>query len=536
MFKRYLALIVFFGLTVLLLEFRPNHDVDVFWRVKLGQLALEQRELVRADPFTATCAGEPVPPLYWLSEVFYAALYRLGSWRLLSQVNAFVFAGAFLVAACTVRRRETTAPANLLGMGLGLLIAIPHSAIRPQSFGLLGFALLLWIAQLDLRARKKIVLAAMVLIAWQNMHPSVPVAVVVFTAMAGAGWFRWLFDRRAAKPWMTTALALLAFACTSATPMGWHIFEVSATNARISRELGITEWMPAWYPALWGESLWFWVALVFSLVLLARVGRNVRLEDMAVFFVLAGLALCVYRFSLFFAVAMVPVWSRWLHEAATVGRASPHQTLSPPSLGATNGRGFMATSATVSLLLLPALILPLLVRPRLFDREIPMRAVRQLRGYGVRGVIYNYREWGGLLIWAGWPDWKVTIDGRLYLFPRKDWQRYREIARGRVPVAQVEQWYRPDVFFLRPGYHKGFIPLLRASSNWEEVYADENAVVFIRNHTAATGGCAEHRLLNTSGVSCDGRIRLPRKHPATKPEISPPRNTEAVRTGNPSTG
>ena len=96
---RNLILLVFFAAVVLSLQFRPSADVDTFWQLKLGQLAIERGALIHSDPFTATHAGDPVAPIGWLSQVCYALLFRVGSWRLLHQVNALVFAGAMLIAA-----------------------------------------------------------------------------------------------------------------------------------------------------------------------------------------------------------------------------------------------------------------------------------------------------------------------------------------------------------------------------------------------------------------------------------------------------
>jgi len=468
---RNLALLVFFGLIVLLLQLRPNGDVDVFWRVKTGELALRQGELIRTDPFTSTRAGEPVAPLSWLSEILYAVLYRVGSWRLLLQVNALVFAAALLIAAWTVRRQETSATATLVAVSLGLVVALPHCQIRSQSFAIMWFALLLWIVHSELRPRRKLLLSVVVMVVWQNMHPSVMIGAVALAAVASAGWLRWLFDHRAAKPWVPTAMVLLAVLCTMATPMGASIFETSAVNTRLSRELQISEWMPIWHPAARAAAMSVYVVLLVSAVLLVRVGRRARLEDVAVFVVLAAVSLPMYRFSLFFGVAMVPVWSRWIAAALP---------LRLPAEGDEVEVGRLRAAGIVVAVLLGALLLPPLLRTRLFDREIPLAAAERLGELGTRGVVYNYREWGGPLIWASRGRWKVTIDGRLYLFTPEDWRRYRQIALGRVPVAQVEKWYHPDAFFLRPGFHERFIRLLRQSENWEQSHADQNAVVFTR--------------------------------------------------------
>jgi len=521
MSRRKLALVLFGCLVVLLLQFRASQDVDLFWQVKLGQLVLQQDELIRSDPFTSTHGGEPVPPIAWLSQVFYALVHRAGSWRLLHQVNALVFAGGLLFASLTVRGRDSSTLAGILGLSLGVLVAAPHCEIRPHTLAMFCFALFLLVAEAELRAWRKLALAGTILILWQNMHPSVLVGAVTIGARAGAGWLRCLRDYRAARPWWPTALALLAALSTVATPLGPGIFESSRLNGEISRELGISEWMSLWHPAAWQAGGWIvWLALGVSLALLVRVRRLVCLEDLATFVVLGGLSLSIYRLSLFLAAAMVPVWTRWIqlglisepfgtlgwpgstgtdgagHQPKVGPEARSRWSASPRTAAAGGGlrpttshpagqqnvervRPWLAASIAAGALCC-ALSVPRLLHWRLFDEQLPLGAAQRMREMGVRGVIYNYREWGGPLIWEGYPEWKVTIDGRLYLFTRQEWYRYQQIALGRVPVAEVERLYRPDAFFLRPSYHDRFVRLLRESNNWREAYADRNAIVFVR--------------------------------------------------------
>jgi len=472
MSRRKLALVLFGCLVVLFLQLRASRDVDLFWQVKSGQLVLQQGELIRNDPFTATHAGEPVPPIAWLSQVVYAVVHRAGSWRLLHQVNALVFAGGLLLASLTVRDRDSSTLAGILGLSLGVLVAAPHCEIRPHTWAMFCFALFLLVAETELRAWRKLALAGAVLILWQNMHPSVLVGAVAIGARAGAGWLRCLRDQRAAKPWLPSVLVLMAALSTVATPLGSGIFESSRLNAEVSRELGISEWMPLWNPAAWQAGAWIvWLALGVSLALLVRVRRVVCLEDLATLLVLGGLSLSLYRLSLFLAAAMVPVWTRWIRLAWFAD--------SPGQPGVKLVRPWLAASIAAGALCC-ALIVPRLLHWRLFDEQLPLRAAERMHEMGVRGVIYNYREWGGPLIWEGYPEWKVTIDGRLYLFRREEWHRYQQIALGRVPVSEVERLYRPDAFFLRPSYHERFVRLLRESNDWREAYADRNAIVFVR--------------------------------------------------------
>jgi hypothetical protein len=476
MSQRQLALILFGCLVALFLQFRASHDTDLFWQVRLGQLACQQGELIRNDMFTATHAGEPVPPIAWLSQILYALVYRAGSWRLLHQANALVFAGGLVLASLTARGRQGSTLAGILGLSLGVLAAAPHCEIRPHTLAIFWFALLLLLVETEMRVWWKLALAGVILVLWQNMHPSVLLGAVAVGTRAGAGWCRWPWNRPAAKPWLLTVLALLAGLSSVATPVGPGIFESSRINAEVSRELAVSEWMPLWHPAAWQAGAWIaWLVLGVSLVLLLLARRRVRLEDLAIFLVLGVLSLLVYRLALFLAVAMVPVWSRWI-EAAWFADRRGRPEVKPVQ--------HWLAAITVAGGLLCVLIVPRLLELRLFDEQLPFAAIQRMRQMGVRGVIYNYREWGGPLIWEGYPDWKLTIDGRLYLFNREEWHRYQQIALGRVPVAQVQRQYRPAAFFLRPTYHQRFIRLLRESDQWKEAYADRNAIVFVRRRRA----------------------------------------------------
>ncbi|NIP84804.1 MAG: hypothetical protein GTO03_04300, partial [Planctomycetales bacterium] len=46
------------------------------------------------------------------------------------------------------------------------------------------------------------------------------------------------------------------------------------------------------------------------------------------------------------------------------------------------------------------------------------------------GRIYNACAFGGAVIFHGHPGWKVAIDGRLYLYSKREWDLYHSAARG----------------------------------------------------------------------------------------------------------
>jgi hypothetical protein len=200
-----------------------------------------------------------------------------------------------------------------------------------------------------------------------------------------------------------------------------------------------------------------------------RARFRVRLEDAALCAALGLLSLSAARFVLFWAVAMVPVWSRWIEQSKPDGFFS--------------WRGDQPVgrirSALLAGLVVPlALVLPTLLQGGVTDEFALGAGITRLREVVPQGRIYNYREWGGPLILAGHPNWRVAIDGRLYLFGDDDWHAYHEAALGRISPDDVARRYDVDAFFLHPSYHHRLIGQLRAARTWREVHADDNCVIF----------------------------------------------------------
>jgi hypothetical protein len=454
-----------------LVLFRPVRDVDMFWQVRTGELMLETGRLVTADPFTSTHAGEPTPTIYWLSQLLYAGLLKVGSWELLHRLDSLVFAAALWLAAVAGRTPGGSPAAAAAALGLALLIAMPHHGLRPQTFGLLGFAAVVALAQSRLGTWQKVLAILAVCTVWQNLHPSASTGALYLALIVAADFGRRLTLRTGPVPWRQLLLPMAAGIAVFLTPDGIGILRLSAENAAVARGIGVEEWLPVWHPATWPASRSVWLGVAVTLGLSAFVRNRGRWEENIVAVVMMSAALMVYRMSLFWAVAMIPVWARWIE--LVYPRASDLPQRVRPEL------------------VLPAVgvaaVVALVIRPPVFDRNLPFAGLDRVRELGVRGVVYNYREWGGPLIWSH-PPAKVTIDGRLYLFPPADWDAYVRTALGEVPLDEVEARYRPDAFFLRPSYHERLVALIRTSGRWEEVYADPNCVLFVKPDAGRLAG------------------------------------------------
>ncbi len=437
---------------------RPIWDVDIFWQLKLGEMILAKGSPIAVEPFSVSHLGEPLPAFAWLGQVLMAKVRLLSGWTGLRIFDALLWLGGFLAVAVACRRRDCSAAGVTLGLAIAFYIALPTASIRPQTFAVLGFGLLLALLRLELKPWRTALFALPLFLVWQNLHPSVSVAAVALGAWAGVDWMRWLL-KRTAPPWETSILAVAAALMLLATPDGWSAIAFSAANARASAEMGVSEWLPLWNSANVGGILPIAMVTAIAAWLVARQPQRADLREIAVAAVFLVMTAFAARFVLFWAMAMIPVTARAV----------------PPAV---NPRRVPAAAAP--LLLLAAAVLTPLLRPTYFSEGLPLAGIEKLRDSGAAGTIFAHVPWGGPLIDLGYPRWKVAYDGRFYRYTPEEWAFYRAIAQDKIPLAEVLRRYRPAGFVLDPEWNASLIAELRADPAWQQIWSDRTATVFKR--------------------------------------------------------
>jgi hypothetical protein len=457
-----------------LIQMRGIQDVDLFWQLKYGQNMLETSSFYKIDSFSYTHFGQRIPCIYWLSQLFYAVLFRLGSWRALLIVHSLIFAVAFGLAG-QIGRNGGAGPFSVsAAMALGLLTGLTNSEIRPTSFALCCFAILLVLVSGKLRWRVRVPLVLLTVLVWQNTHPSVLVGAIAVAGLVTADWIDSLRHEGRRKPWGLTLLLAMIVLCQFATPMGIGILATSRDNLRVARYwLRETEWLPPWDPAVDLSALaFFWIALGITIVLVAFVRKRIPLRQWLTLGSMTSLALYATRFALFWGLAMIPLWADWIESIKAKGSFQWGDDPVPR-------RALMAVLAGGALLVLVG---PATLQSSIFDERLPLEGIRLLKVALPEGRIYNFRQWGGPLIFEGSPRWKVAIDGRLFVYTnRQEWHEYFGAATGRVSLDDLVRRHQPDAFFLHPAFQKPLVDALRGTRNWKSIYENANCVAFIRS-------------------------------------------------------
>ncbi|HIK10948.1 MAG TPA: hypothetical protein IGS52_11875, partial [Oscillatoriaceae cyanobacterium M33_DOE_052] len=95
----------------------------------------------------------------------------------------------------------------------------------------------------------------------------------------------------------------------------------------------------------------------------------------------------------------------------------------------------IAATVKIALVLQPATI------TQAEAASLPLGAVRYLREQRPAGPMFNSYNWGGYLIWALYPDYRVFVDGRTDLYDDAFLRDYLKVALVRPGWEAVVERY-----------------------------------------------------------------------------------------------
>lgn len=435
---------------VVALLIRPIGLADLGWQLKVGELMVREGTPYLRERFAVQHLGEQLLPNAWLAQILFHQLMAAGGWTALRAMDVAIWLAGFLVVSIPARQRGASSLAVAAALMIAFVVALPAASIRPQSFASVAFGLTLTMMQRpNYRAA---IFAVPLFILWQNLHPSVTIAVLVTGATAGIQWLLYAIDRGPA-PTVMTMLCLAAVCAIFATPSGVSIISLAAYNATASLLAGASEWYPLWAPV----NLRFVWPVAASAIVVAVIGFQQRCPLVEMMPIVLTLALSVFaaRFILFYAIAIIPVLAR-LRLGKVVG--VPRATMA---------------AGSCALAMVPAILMPV----RLVS-EPPPAAVRLLSR--VNGPIYSEPTYGGAIIHSI-PNAQISFDGRFYLYREDEFRLLARTVGDRTTLAQIVASYHPRAFALARFRSSALIAELESRPReWAVVFADRDAVLFVR--------------------------------------------------------
>jgi hypothetical protein len=465
----FLVLLVAVEAVILCFRLPAFVNSDTWLSIVAGRLVAEDG-LPHHETLTVWAHGKTWIDQQWLGQLALYGLHAGGGLRLVLLVHVVLLLTAFTLALVFARRSGGSARSVALVGIVALVVALPNSVARTQTFAFLFFVLLFWLLASEARtASRRVLLALPLLLLWANVHGSVVLGVALVGVWALAELFR-AGRRRDAWPQRLRAVGIAAAGalCLLVSPYGLSVVDYyrSVLGSNTFHDL-VTEWQATTFPTQWP----FYLLALGGIWVVARKPRRVSLfEHLALILTLVA-AFDAIRNLAWFALVAVMVVPRALDDVWPQGDAPVRRRVNVivGSFGLVVIAGSLAIAAG---------------RPATwYVHDYPNDAAQAV-GAAAAGdpsarVFANER-------FADWLLWKVPqLKGRVAFDARFELltpAQLRSVARlrQRIPSQGLAPAGGYRILVLDPLDERGALRLAQLENGTHALYRDPNVYVMLR--------------------------------------------------------
>ncbi|MEE9208140.1 MAG: hypothetical protein V3U67_07190 [Gemmatimonadota bacterium] len=466
-------------------------DGDVGRHIRLGTHILETRSIPRTDLFSHTMAGEAFIPYEWLSEILFAQAHLLLGLAGVALLTAVLFAGANTLVYWTTVRMGVGRPLAALLTAYSIVLQSSHLLPRPHLFTtLLSIATLALLLEHRRSADRRWLWALPPMFAvWANLHGGFLIGLTLLAVFGAEALWRvvWAKDREAARPLRT--LTITGFVCLAATllnPVGPVI--LLHTTGYLGEQFLVDfthEYMSPSFHHLAGKLFLYNIVLGVLLLLSGRARPS--FVGGVLFVVWLSAALFASRNIPIFSVILTPFLGVWttrviLEVADSPSRLagiarrfrdwSDRMTIQDVSL--TNPLGLL----TVLVVMAAVFVAPGMREAYRWSEEVfPVEAVLWVQTQKLEGRVFNQFTWGGYLLYAA-PEIPVFIDGQTDFYGEQLTRDYLTVVSAQPGWDSLLVEHQIDWTLTESKQPLNQVLDLR--TDWERVYEDSTATVFVR--------------------------------------------------------
>ena len=465
----------------------PVVDSDTWWHLRAGTWMLDQRQVLRTDPFSTTRLGETWLYPGWLAQVSMAWAHQVGGLGALHLWTAVILTLTFVLVWLSME-------GPLLLRAFVLLLAAATSSVfwsaRPHVFSLaLVAGMVLLLERYTTKRTRWIWLSIGLLAIWPNLHGAFPTGLLLIglylaALVLDALLETWRGRTDAAEAWRQVrkpALTLLGCLVLGGlalglNPNGFALLGYAGKTLSIGvLKDFVQEWQsPDFHDP---RSQLFVLMLVLLLAAFAATDRRPSTREVLLVTSFSAMAFFAWRNVALFAVVAAPVLAR--HAGSAIGRLPPlglrSKDLSPRLARSLNIILGVGWAIVVGLLLVRFLQPERLERAAL--RTMPAAAVRQITQARLPGPLFNSYNWGAYVLWSMYPEYRSFVDGRTDLFDDSLLLEYLQAWRGEPGWDTVLDEWQIQTVLIEP-----LAPLAfrLEAAGWDKIYTDDLAVVFSR--------------------------------------------------------
>jgi hypothetical protein len=499
------------------------NDPDVWWHLKTGEYLVEHFELFESDPFAFTTREHFTEPMeislrtQWLGQVLMYLFYSaLGLPGVVILRNLLIVAPMVLVYIWMVRRGENYLVALSVTVPSTLFFSFKliYTFERPQGISfLLAVIAVMLIERARERAGRKGIdfsywLLPLTMALWSNIHGGYILFDIILLVYLGAGLTGGLYRRvhgvgtggglRPAFAMVTAISIIASFINPNTYKLFYGVFmryvraitgSGDAASLETIIEYNVNEFNSLFYHyshlgQKWLVFYWAFVAVILLCIISKYLLR--RRFDVSEF-----LAVCIIAYLAnkhariqMFSLTVLPYFMARSLSGIRNADIRPSGLVNKMALTIASVLMVVISIGFCTHILrtIPHRFVPKVARSWI-SPMYPVDTVMFIRQSGVKPPMYNYYAWGGFLMWALYPDYRVFVDGRAL---------DKEVVKISTSILKAETGWHEQL--RRYGVNFVVIPLVEKESgriiplstalaeeeDWNLVFRGQNSAVFIR--------------------------------------------------------
>jgi hypothetical protein len=454
-------------------------DGDLAAHIRMGEAILSDWSIPTHSLASYTASTDFMVAHGWLSEIFFAVLFRAGGLPLLSVVTGILVGLTHSSVALFLRKRGVDPRWAFLAAVLSLALGATHWLTRPHMFSIAGAMVTLLLLESRSPRRNFVFLPLFAL--WANLHGGWLYGIAMIACFVIGDIAEAKLSREERGEWLAKArrdaLALfLAVAGTLVNPYGLTLHrEVLSAVTSTSLASNISEYLAPNFQEI--LQLPFLLAILATVALFALGTRRIQLPHLVLIVVSLFFALRSFRNIALFGVSAWPLIA--LHASESLPRPKRSFPLFREfaRIDPTSRVGILALP-TIVLLLALGLNRGLLGNTRLIaddfsPKAFPVSAVERARAAGLDGRVFDAWRWGGYIMYA-WPEARLHVDPlKFNATTIKSYGIIDDLDPGWQ--KELDRWQiRTIIIDPKSRMAKG----LALESGWRVWYRDSTAVVF----------------------------------------------------------
>lgn len=461
------------------------NDADTGYHIRAGEYIFQNFTVPRHDIFSYVTPPLPWIAHEWLSEVIMALVHGFSGLTGIVIFFSFLIGLAYFLLFKFAQSLNCSLIITVFIVLLATVSSSIHWLARPHIFSLV--LTVSWYAILDdyqYKAKDRLYGLPLLMLLWVNLHGGFITGFVLLGIYFSGNLYDFLFAAEAKSEIARKKCKRLAIVTAVSlffslfNPQGYNIllFPFRMISNPFIME-NVTEFLsPNFHQPLPYK---YFLLLTVGVLAISRTALNPIELILALFF--TYMSLYSSRYIPLFAIIVTPILLRHIERTLQALDNRPASVFQQRSknIELIESRAKGHVWPIISIISVCALALNGKIQSKFDEGRMPVAAVEFIKKENLKGNMFNNEEFGDYIIYAAWPDYKVFFDGRSDMYGEALGRQYLKVATLQPDWEKVFDTYNINWIIYNAG--SPLTTFLLEKRNWQLVYADRVAEIFVKN-------------------------------------------------------